>query len=80
MLVPALIVIAGVVVGKMAAIEDRNALLWGTCAVGAGFVGLQVLGVWGLAAPALTLVGGFVALWVARSRDEDRGRGGRRIG
>ena len=79
MLTLALLVVAAAVVGKMAAIEGRNPLLWGICAGGAGWVVAGQMGMWAIAAPALVLVGGFVGLFVANMRNEDDGRGGRRI-
>ena len=74
-----LLVVTGGIVAKLADIEDRNPVAWGLSAVGAGWLLGTFMGMWRVGAPALVLFGAFGALWIAKLRDEDRGRRGRHI-
>jgi hypothetical protein len=61
-----------VVAGKLAEIESRNAYLWGI-ATGVAVLALVFgFGVYLVFANVLALVGEFICLWIAKSRDAKR--------
>ena len=74
-----LLIFAAIVVGKFASVENRDPARWGLVSGLAGFLVMQFTGIWGFAVPFLVVVGGFIALWIAKARDDDQGRGGRLI-
>jgi hypothetical protein len=73
------IVVTGVVGGKLADIEDRSPWLWGVGTAVVAYVLSDLLGPWFGLAPVIALAACFAGLWIMKSRDEDKpgGRGGK---
>ena len=65
---PLMFALAAWVVWRMAAAEERSPVAWTFTALPLGVALAASGGLMGYVAPGLTIVGAFVALWIARHR------------
>jgi len=73
------IVVTGIVGGKLADIEERSPFVWGIATAVVAYVLSDVMGAWFGAAPIVALAACFAGLWFLKSRDDKRSGGGGKV-